>query len=107
VVTLLLIVFGKDAIVDPTLLPLLAAHHLATTKEQESVVDPDKSNASPREDVTLLVLADLQFPKESTPSAVKAKSVTERATALSDLQESKLAFVTCISYFLFFIFFVK
>jgi len=104
---MLLIANGKDATMDPTLLSLLAAHHHATTKDQESVVDPDKSNASPREDVTLLVLADLQFPKESTPSAAKAKSVTEKETASSDPQESKLAFVTCISYFLFFIFFVK
>jgi len=103
----LLIAFMKDATMDPTLPSLLAARPLATTSDPESDVELDKSNASQREDVTLLVLADHPFPKESTLSAEKAKFVTEKATASPDPQESKLAFVTCISYFLFFIFFVK
>jgi hypothetical protein len=101
----LLIPHGKDVIMDPTLLNPLAAHHHATTSDQESVVDPDKRLVIPREDVTLLVLADPPFPKESTSSAVREEFVTAKAPASSDPQESKLlllpvSLISCFSSFL-------
>jgi len=93
VVTWLSITPGKDVILDLTHPLTLAAHHLATTFFLENVADPDKSNASPREDVTLSVPADLPFLKESTRFAVKEEFATAKEHVLSSPLEFKLAFV--------------
>jgi len=58
--------------------------------DPERDVDPDKRFVSPREDVTLLVLADLPFLKETEKLALKEKFVTEKETVFKSHPESKL-----------------
>jgi len=85
---------GKDVILDPTLQWTLAVLLHATTTNLENVADPDKEvYASPKEDVTLLVLADLPFLKENTKFVEKPKFATAKVPALSSPLEFKLAFV--------------
>jgi len=83
----------KDVILDPTLDLTLAVRHLATTSDLENVADPEKVNATPREDVTPLERADLQSLKESTKFAQKEKFATAKVHVSSSPLEFKPAFV--------------
>jgi len=86
---------------DPTPLPIHAAPTLATMPDPERDVEPDKDFASPREDVTPLVLADLQFPKDTETSAVKERFAMEKVLASTNHQKSKLPlFFTSVLLFI-------
>lgn len=58
--------------------------------DPEKDADPDKRFVSQREDVTLLVLADLPFLKETEKLAPKEKFAMEKETVFKSLPESKL-----------------
>jgi hypothetical protein len=74
---------------DPTHLLPLAAQSTATTTDLVRDADQDKENASPREDVTPSVPADLQFLKEKIPNALAEKFAMAKEHVSPDHPRSK------------------